>query len=216
MIIRNLKKAYDGFNIEIPELKIADEGITALSGRSGSGKTSVIRILLGLEDCPGLSWMISTPEGEKDLAKLPVEKRNLAVVFQNYELFAHMTAGDNILFAAKAQRLSPDEARSRLDRLATRLQIETILKRKVSVLSGGERQRVALARALIRNPRFLFLDEPFSALDIELRQDARGLVKAVVNEYKVPTLLVSHDPADIEALASHVVKIADGRVISTQ
>ena len=213
MIIRNLRKNYEGFSLDISEWKVSDDGITALSGRSGSGKTSVIRILLGLEDCPGLSWLVTTPEGEKDLAKLPIEKRNLAVVFQNYELFPHLTAEENILFAAKAQRIPNREARERLERLAARLQIEGILKRKASVLSGGERQRVALARALIRNPRFLFLDEPFSALDIDLRQEARDLVKSIVSDYKVPTLLVSHDPADIDALAAHVVKIADGRLI---
>lgn len=214
MVIRNLKKKYDGFEIDIPEWTIADQGITALSGRSGSGKTTVIRILLGLEDCPSLSWAMNTPQGEIDLARLPIEKRNLAVVFQNYELFPHLTAEENILFAAKAQRLSKDKAKERLDRLSKQLRIEPLLKRKASVLSGGERQRVALARALIREPRFLFLDEPFSALDIEIRQDARELVKSVVTQYKVPTLLVSHDPADIEALASHVVKIADGQLVS--
>ncbi len=213
MIIQNLKKDYDGFQIDIPEWKIADQGITALSGRSGSGKTSVIRILLGLEDCPSLSWMMNTPEGPLDIARLPIEKRNLAVVFQNYELFPHLTAKENILFAAKAQRLKSEEATKRLRHLASRLQIESLFDKKAKVLSGGERQRVALARALIREPRFLFLDEPFSALDIELREQARDLVKAVVTELKTPTLLVSHDPADLEALASHVVHIRDGKLL---
>jgi len=212
MIVHNLKKEYDGFQLDIPEWTIADRGITALSGRSGSGKTSIIRILLGLEDCPSLSWMIETPSGALDLARLPIEKRNLAVVFQNYELFPHLSARENIMFAAKAQKLANDEAIRRLSRLASRLQIETLLEKKAKVLSGGERQRVALARALIREPRFLFLDEPFSALDIEIRQEARRLVKSIVDEYKTPTLLVSHDPADVESLASHVVYIEAGRL----
>ncbi len=212
MIIRNLKKEYDGFQLDIAEWQINDRGITALSGPSGSGKTSIIRILLGLEECPSLSWVIETPEGPLDLARLPIEKRNLAVVFQNYELFPHLSAGDNILFAAQAQKLAKDEAKRRLKHLADRLGIGPLLEKKAKVLSGGERQRVALARALIRQPRFLFLDEPFSALDIEIRKDARALVKSIVDEYKTPTLLVSHDPADIEALASQVVYVRSGHI----
>jgi ABC-type sugar transport system ATPase subunit len=208
--ITKLIRDYDGFRIEIPEWTIADQGVTALSGPSGSGKTSVIRLLLGLDECPGLSWKI----GDIDIAKLPVELRGLAVVFQNYELFPHMTAQQNIEFAANAEGLTKSERESRLQRLISRLQLTQILDRRASVLSGGERQRVALARALIREPRFLFLDEPFSALDADLRREARQLVKSIVSEYKVPTLLVSHDPDDIQALASNVTRIANGRLVN--
>jgi ABC-type sugar transport system ATPase subunit len=208
--ITKLVRDYDGFKIDIPEWTIADHGVTALSGPSGSGKTSVIRLLLGLDECPSLSWRI----GDIDIAKLPIELRQLAVVFQNYELFPHMTAEQNIEFAAKAEGLTPVEREPRMRRLVERLQLGPILDRRASILSGGERQRVALARALIREPRFLFLDEPFSALDADLRRDARQLVKAIVSEYKVPTLLVSHDAADIEALANQVTRISNGRLVA--
>jgi ABC-type sugar transport system ATPase subunit len=210
MIIKNMIRDYDEFKVDILELKLADHGVTALIGPSGSGKSSVIRILLGLDSCPGLSWILN---GE-DIALLPIEKRRLAVVFQSYELFRHMTARENILFAATARGISNSLAIARLAELSAKLQISAILNRKTSVLSGGEKQRVALARALIGEPRFLFLDEPFSALDANLRSEARQLVKKIVQEYKIPTLLVSHDASDIEALADEVVYIADGKIVN--
>ncbi len=209
MNIQNLIKDYGDFKIDIPEWSLPDHGITALSGSSGSGKTSVIRLLLGLDSCPSLSWVINAV----DIAKQPVSVRRLGVVFQNYELFRHMTAEENILFAARARKISLVAANEKLQTLSARLRIDHILQRPAEVLSGGERQRVALARALIGEPRFLFLDEPFTALDAGLRSDARSLVKAVVNEFNIPTLLVSHDAADISALAESVTVIREGRLV---
>lgn len=210
MIIKNLFRDYGDFKIDIPLWSLPDQGISALSGPSGSGKTSVIRILLGLEPCPSLRWQFH----DLDLAQLPVERRRLGVVFQSYELFRHMTARQNIQFAADARRIDKAVATNRLRELAHRLQIDSILDRSAKVLSGGERQRVALARALIGEPQFLFLDEPFSALDAHLRGEARQLVKSVVKEFNIPTLLVSHDSADIESLAQTVTKIDKGRIIA--
>lgn len=209
-LVEGLSKKYDGFSIEIPRWEIADQGVTALWGPSGSGKTSVFRLLIGLESCPTLKWTFK----DVDLASLPVPARQLGVLFQSLELFPHMTAEENILFAARARRINSEEAKRRLDELTGELRMTSYLKRQASLLSGGEAQRVALARAVITQPRFLFLDEPFSALDAELKTEARASVKRVIANYKIPTLLITHDPADLDALAQFVVKIANGRLVS--
>lgn len=206
--VKGLVRDYGDFKIEIPEWRIADQGITVLWGPSGSGKTSVFRLLIGLDDCPGLKWDFL---GE-DLAALPPPQRRLGVVFQSLELFPHMSAEENILFAARARGLPLKVARERLAGLAEDLRMTGYLQRKASVLSGGEAQRVALSRAVIGQPRFLFLDEPFSSLDAELRGEARDLVKRVIKRLNLPTLLITHDREDLEALADHVVKIKDGKL----
>jgi ABC-type sugar transport system ATPase subunit len=209
-IVEGLVQHYPGFALEIPRWEIADRGITALSGPSGSGKTTAFRILIGLDPCPGLKWNFN---GE-NLALLPPPERHLGVVFQTLELFPHMSAEENILFAARARKLSEDEARARLESLSDDLHLGQCLQRKAAVLSGGEAQRVALARAVIAHPRFLFLDEPFSSLDSELKAEARALVKSVIQKLGIPTLLITHDEADLNALASAVVRIREGRLVS--
>lgn len=206
--VKNLIRDYDGFKVEIPEWEISDRGITALWGPSGAGKTSVFRLLIGLDPCPGLQWKF----GAEDLAQLPVPDRRLGVVFQTLELFPHMTAAENILFAAHARKMSASEAQSRLKELVGDLRLEACINRKATLLSGGEAQRVALARAVIAKPRFLFLDEPFSSLDNELKGEARALVRKVIDKLAIPTLLITHDENDLAILAQTVVKIHDGRI----
>jgi ABC-type sugar transport system ATPase subunit len=169
----------------------------------------VFRLLMGLEPCPGLVWKF----GGEDLAKLPAPERRLGVVFQNLELFPHMTAAENVLFAAKARKIGDKEAKGRLQDLAEELRMNSYLQRQARVLSGGEAQRVALARAVIAQPRFLFLDEPFSSLDAELRGEARALVKKLITRLKIPTLLVTHDSEDLRELADKVVKIQNGKLV---
>jgi sulfate transport system ATP-binding protein/putative spermidine/putrescine transport system ATP-binding protein len=208
-VVENLNKDYGDFRIAIPHWEIPDRGITALWGPSGSGKTSVFRLLIGLEACPGLSWKF----GDEDLAALDPSARRLGVVFQNLELFPHMTAEENILFAARARGVPAQDARDKMRDLAEELRIVSILQRKALVLSGGEAQRVALARAVVGRPRFLFLDEPFSSLDSQMRAEARVLVAHVVKRLAIPTLLVTHDQEDLKALADSVVKIKDGRLV---
>lgn len=207
--VENLVRDYGDFRLNIPVWEIPDQGVTALWGASGSGKTSVFRILIGLEKCPTLSWHF---KGE-DLARLPVPERRLGVVFQNLELFPHLSAADNIRFAGRARGRAIQDLEKHLEELGEELQISAILKRSVRVLSGGEQQRVALARALIGQPRLLLLDEPFSSLDADLRGGARALLKRVVEHHQIPALLITHDQEDLAALASHVTKIKNGGLV---
>lgn len=212
--VENLQRDYSlsqgqgDFKIDIPFWEILDQGVTVLMGPSGSGKTSVFRILLGLEPCPGMKWNMNGT----DLAKLKTPERRLGVVFQTLDLFPHLTASENIMFAARARNVDESKALNRLKELSAELQMNSFLERPASVLSGGEKQRVAMARAIIGEPRLLLLDEPFSALDQELRGESRKLVKRVIEAEKIPTLLVTHDPQDVEILANKVSHIRNGRL----
>lgn len=208
-LVEKLYKNYGSFSLDIPRWEILDEGVTALWGPSGSGKTSVFRILIGLDQCKGMRWSY---KGE-NLAALKSPERRLGVVFQSLELFPHMTAMENIWFAVKARNVSDNEAQVRLKELVELLDMKGFLNRDISVLSGGERQRVALARAIIGRPQLLFLDEPFSALDENLKEGARELVKQVIENEKIPTILITHDQRDIDFLADKVSEMDNGRIV---
>lgn len=208
-LVQNLKKQYQDFLIDIPALELPDQGIHGLTGPSGSGKSSLIRLLLGLDHPESLVW---TVDGT-DLAAVPVGDRQLGVVFQNYLLFPHLTGLENIRFAAQARGVSDQEFDKKIKSWDSILGIGEFLSRPARLLSGGEQQRVALARAMIGKPRFLFLDEPFSALDSDLKESSRNLVMALVKEEKVPALLVSHDPQDLQHLCVKVHKIHQGRLV---
>jgi sulfate transport system ATP-binding protein/putative spermidine/putrescine transport system ATP-binding protein len=210
--IQNLKAEYSDFKIDIPSWEILDEGVTALWGPSGAGKTSVFRLLLGLDPTMGpYQWIVNGI----DLAALPTSQKRLGVVFQSLELFPHMTALQNIRFAAQARKLSEEQTLTTLEELKELLQLEKFLYKPTRVLSGGEKQRVALARALMGRPRVLFLDEPFSALDSQLKESARELIRRTISAQKIPTVLVTHDRSDVDALASQVTEIFEGRLVGS-
>lgn len=218
-LVKTLKHRYDDFQIDIADWEIPDQGITALWGPSGSGKSSVLRLLLGLDRAEQIAWNF----GGEDLGAKPVPERRIGIVFQHGELFGHMTARENIEFAAEAairsRGLSPERAADNVKRFIAKLRLESAQDRQARLLSGGERQRVALARALIGEPRILFLDEPFSALDAENRQEARELVRAVLEATRVPAVIVTHDPQDLEGFKGagfpvKVSRIENGRIVS--
>lgn len=217
-LVKKLKHRYEDFLIDISDWEIPDQGITALWGPSGSGKSSVLRLLLGLDRADMIEWSFA---GE-NLGLKSVPDRRIGIVFQHGELFAHMTARENIEFAAEAairsRGLSPERARENVKRFLEKLRLESAQNRHARLLSGGERQRVALARALIGEPRILFLDEPFSALDAENRGEARALVRAVLEEAKIPAVIVTHDSQDLEGFKNSgipvkISRIENGRIL---
>ncbi|MFP5520108.1 MAG: sulfate/molybdate ABC transporter ATP-binding protein [Bdellovibrionia bacterium] len=208
-LVTGIHKKYDDFSLEVPSWEILDQGVTALIGASGSGKTTLFRILLGLEDGGKYSWEYSGT----DLALLPAQKRNIGVVFQSYDLFPHMTVKENILFAADAKKIEQKQfLQNDLALFVERLQLSHILDRKADVLSGGEKQRTALARALVGKPRILFLDEPFSALDANLRGESRSLVLEMIQLLNIPAVLVTHDQEDVKFMANKVSQIEKGHL----
>jgi sulfate transport system ATP-binding protein/putative spermidine/putrescine transport system ATP-binding protein len=209
-VVEGLMRNFEEFKVEIPRWEILDSGVTALSGPSGSGKTTVLRMLIGLIPCPSLSWKFQN----EDLAKLSIPDRRLGVVFQTLELFPHMTGEENIFFAARARKIPAAESAADFKKLTSELRLENCVNRSVQVLSGGERQRVALARALIGRPRLLLLDEPFSSLDVQMREEARTLVKSVIQKRNIPTILVTHDARDLEVLADRVDRIHAGKLVN--
>lgn len=206
-IVEGLVKDYEGFRLEVPRWEIPDAGVSLLWGPSGSGKSTIFRCLIGFEDCPGLSWNF----GGVNLMSLPIPERRIGVVFQTFELFPHLTARENILFPVKARGESSNDFAEDFASWSATLKLSDILERKARVLSGGEQQRVALARALMARPRVLLLDEPFSALDEEIKAEARAMLKGVVEKLKIPVILVSHDRIDREYFGGPVFEIANGK-----
>lgn len=191
--IKSLKKKYeDDFHIEVFDWQFPDDQITLLNGPSGSGKSTIIRLLLGLEHPDECEWSI---RGHA-IQDMLTPDRNFSVVFQNYDLFPHMSALENIHFFANCRKIKNETYEKDLKELVEILKMGNFLNRLPNKLSGGERQRVALSRALISRPQMLFLDEPFSALDVENRENARELLAQIIEIRKIPCLLVSHDQDD--------------------
>ncbi len=203
--ISNIKLQLGSFTLSVDQLQLSDTGVTAIQGPSGSGKTTFFNTLIGIHQPAGWSWNFNG----SDLAQRKISDRQLGVVFQNYELFPHLTSEENIKIVFEARR--KDNFKSAVEAYVEKLNLMACWRTKAADLSGGEKQRVALLRALICKPQLLLLDEPFSALDIATREQARLLVKSVLTELNIPVYLISHDPEDTAFLAQHRVYIDSGR-----
>ncbi|MFN8846812.1 MAG: ABC transporter ATP-binding protein [Bdellovibrionales bacterium] len=204
-IVENLKVTKPKFQLEISRFEILDEGIHIIMGPSGCGKSTFIRTLLGLENSSSFKWTF----GQEDIAKLAIHERRLGVVFQTWDLFPHMTATENVMFAAQARNLPKDETDGLWFQLKERLKMHDFSHTRADQLSGGEKQRTALARALIGKPRLLLLDEPFSSLDEKLKTEARDLVRDMIRFQKVPTLMVTHDLKEAHAMGDRISLFED-------
>jgi sulfate transport system ATP-binding protein len=183
-------------------------GITTLLGPSGSGKSTVLRVVAGLEQADGGQVMF----GEKDVTALAPQHRGIGFVFQSYALFKHMNVRRNIAFGLGVRKVPKAQADKKVDELLALVQLEGLGERYPSQLSGGQRQRVAFARALAIEPKLLLLDEPFGALDAQVRVELRDWLRRFHDQRHVTTLLVTHDQEEAMEVSDHIVVMHEGRV----
>jgi multiple sugar transport system ATP-binding protein len=195
------KPAVDKLNIEI-----ADGEFLVLVGPSGCGKSTSLRMLAGLEDVNAGRILI----GDRDVTDVPPKDRDIAMVFQNYALYPHMTVADNMGFALKIAGVSKEERAERVREAAKLLDLEQYLDRKPKALSGGQRQRVAMGRAIVRNPQVFLMDEPLSNLDAKLRVQTRTQIASLTRRLGVTTVYVTHDQVEAMTMGDRVAVLKDG------
>jgi multiple sugar transport system ATP-binding protein len=195
------KPAVDRLNIET-----GDGEFLVLVGPSGSGKSTALRMLAGLEDVNAGSIRI----GDRDVTDLPPKDRDIAMVFQNYALYPHMTVAENMGFALKIAGVDKGKIRERVEDAAKILDLEPYLERKPKALSGGQRQRVAMGRAIVRNPQVFLMDEPLSNLDAKLRVQTRGQIAALQRRLGVTTVYVTHDQVEAMTMGDRVAVLNHG------
>jgi sulfate transport system ATP-binding protein len=183
-------------------------GITTLLGPSGSGKSTVLRVIAGLEQ-PDSGQVLF---GAEDVTHLPAQHRGLGFVFQSYALFKHMTVRKNIAFGLGVRKTPKEQVRRKVDGLLALVQLDGLGDRYPAELSGGQRQRVAFARALAIEPKMLLLDEPFGALDAQVRVELRDWLRRFHDEHHLTTLLVTHDQEEAMEVSDHIVVMHEGRV----
>ena len=181
-------------------LEIADGELLVLVGPSGSGKSTVLRMIAGLETVTGGTIHI----GEQDVTRLPPQRRDIAMVFQSYALYPHMTVRDNLSFGLRIRKLSDDEIARRVTTVADSLGLTPLLERKPAQLSGGQRQRVALGRAIVREPRAFLFDEPLSNLDARLRLETRVELSRLHRRLGATMIYVTHDQVEAMTLGERV------------
>ena len=209
IIVRGLVKSFGGVRaLRDVDIAVPSGSLGALLGPSGCGKSTLLRVIAGFESADAGRVLL----GERDVTGLPLGKRDVGFVFQNYALFPHQTVADNIGFALAVRRRSRAAIRERVAELLDLVQLSGYEARRPHELSGGQRQRVALARALAADPAVLLLDEPFAALDANVRKDLRRSLRALHERVHVTTLLVTHDAEEALEVADHVIVLRDGVV----
>lgn len=206
---RGLGKMFGDFAaVDSFSLDVADGEFVVLVGPSGCGKTTSLRMLAGLTPpTSGEIWL-----GDRDITNLDAKDRNVAMVFQNYALYPHMTVFDNVSFALKLQRRSKSEIDGAVRRAAGLMGIDQLLERRPRELSGGQRQRVAVCRAIVRDPEALLFDEPLSNLDAKLRTSARAQIRKLQQQLGVTTVYVTHDQVEAMTMADRIVVMNDAVV----
>ncbi|MFB4310599.1 sulfate/molybdate ABC transporter ATP-binding protein [Actinomadura sp. GTD37] len=207
--VRDVNKSFG----EAPVLRdvsvdIASGSLTALLGPSGGGKSTLLRVIAGLETPDSGTVLISG----RDATRLPPQRRGVGFVFQHYAAFKHLTVFDNVAFGLKIRKRSKDEIRRRVGELLELVHLDQFAGRYPAQLSGGQRQRMALARALAVDPEVLLLDEPFGALDAQVRKELRAWLRRLHDEVHVTTVFVTHDQEEAIEVADSIVVLADGAV----
>ena len=210
VILKNVTKIYPGGVEAVKDfnLRIHDEEFLVLVGPSGCGKSTTLRMVAGLEQITSGTMSI----GDRVINNVPPKKRDIAMVFQNYALYPHMTVYKNLAFSLKLRGIRKKEIDTQVRRAAEILGISELLDRRPKALSGGQRQRVALGRAIVRDPKAFLFDEPLSNLDAKLRVEMRAELKRLHSRLKTTTLYVTHDQEEAMTLGDRVVVMKDGIV----
>ena len=208
--IKNVEKWFGSYQaLKSIDLSISDQEFIVLLGASGCGKTTLLRIIAGLETASqGEVWI-----NDRRIDHLAPKDRGIAMVFQNYAVFPHLTVFENIGFGLRMQRRPNHEVKARVERNAELMHIEQLLGRYSGELSGGQRQRVAVARALAMEPDVILMDEPLSNLDALLRLEMRAELKGVLAESKTTAMYVTHDQVEAMSLADRISVMHQGRII---
>ncbi|MBX3377830.1 MAG: sn-glycerol-3-phosphate ABC transporter ATP-binding protein UgpC [Phycisphaeraceae bacterium] len=213
--LKGISKTYPGTRASGPvlavdnlSLSIADGEFVVLVGPSGCGKTTTLRMVAGLEDVASGEIVI----GGRTVNNVHPRDRDIAMVFQNYALYPHMTVRKNMAFALKMRKVPKAEIDRRVEHTARILGLDNLLDRKPRELSGGQRQRVALGRAIVREPKAFLFDEPLSNLDAKLRVSTRAELKALHQRLKTTTIYVTHDQEEAMTLGDRIVVMAGGRI----
>ena len=188
------------------DLDIKDGEFMVLVGPSGCGKSTTLRMLAGLEEVNDGKIFI----GDRDITKLPPKDRDIAMVFQNYALYPHMTVADNMAFRLKMAKMKESERKERVAEAARILNLTEYLDRKPKALSGGQRQRVAMGRAIVRNPQVFCMDEPLSNLDAKMRVQTRTDIAKLQQDLGVTTVYVTHDQVEAMTMGDRVAVMKDG------
>src|SRR6187455_275244 len=195
------KLAVDSFDLEV-----GDGEFLVLVGPSGCGKSTALRMLAGLEHVSSGAIRI----GDRDVTHVPPKERDIAMVFQNYALYPHLTVGENMGFALSIAKVPKDEIERRVREAAGILDLEPFLERKPKALSGGQRQRVAMGRAIVRQPQVFLMDEPLSNLDAKLRVQTRTQIASLQRRLGVTTVYVTHDQVEAMTMGDRVCVLKDG------
>jgi multiple sugar transport system ATP-binding protein len=208
--IKGVAKSFGSFTaLHEVDLTIADREFMVLLGASGCGKTTLLRIIAGLEVATkGEVWI-----GDKRVDGLPPRERGIAMVFQNYAVFPHLTVFENIAFGLRMKKMAQAEVTRRVTRTAELMHIEQLLQRYSGQLSGGQRQRVAVARALAMEPEVILMDEPLSNLDALLRMEMRAELKGVLAASNTTTIYVTHDQVEAMSMADRISVMNGGRIV---
>ncbi len=210
IVLDGLTKRFGGpAVVDRVTLEIADGELFVLLGSSGSGKSTVLRMIAGLTSTDGGSIRLM----DRDVTNLPPQERGVGVVFQNYSIFQHMTAAKNIAFGLRIRRVPRAERRRKSEELLDLVGLGGLGDRYAHELSGGQQQRVALARALAYEPQVLLLDEPFGALDVKIRGQIRRSFRDIQRRLKVTTILVTHDQEEAFEMADRIGVVERGRLV---
>ena len=206
---KNVKKSFGEVEvIKGIDLDIVDGELVVFVGPSGCGKSTLLRMLAGLEEVSGGEVLI----GETGVTDLPAKKRNIAMVFQNYALYPHMTVANNMGFGLKLRGMEKDEREQVVNKAAAILGIEDLLERQPRALSGGQRQRVAMGRAIVRDPAVFLMDEPLSNLDAKLRTQMRVEIRKLQKRLGTTMIFVTHDQVEAMTLADRIAVLDGGYV----